>query len=190
MPSVNNGVIPHPDPQATNRFFIDRLQVWEPFPVLYLPDDTPEKKEAWRIMELLGKAVEYIDSKVKKHTPCNDYFRKLPNKKTFKELWDDPKYWINFSSKTPEFGFTREPNDIAIGKASFTEGNYLVVAATIVHEFAHLGGAPGKAAQPPSNAAETALKFCLLTQQFDPNVFGVLDLYPDGPVKDDDTAIA
>jgi len=183
MPKVNYGVEPHPDPQADNGFFSDRGRVWEPFPKLSLPDDNDEQKEAWRIAETLGRAIQYIDSRVKKHDPCNSYFRKPPKGRSFAEIWDDPDVWLNFAPKLPDWGFTRDPKDVLISKEAFKQG-HLFVAATIVHELAHVGGAPGTGANPPSNAAEVALKYCLLTQQFDPNIFGVLDDFPNGPGTD------
>ena len=190
MVSINNGVTPHPDPQKDNRFFIDRNMTFEPFPQLALPEDTDEKREAWNIASILGKAIQYIDPRVKTHKPCNDYFSKLPNGRTFAQIWDDKDVWINYSStNTADWGFTRDPKDVVICKQTFAKG-YLFVAATIVHELAHVGGAPGKAASPPSNAAEAALKHCLLAQMFDPDVFGVLDDFPNGPGGGDDTAIA
>jgi hypothetical protein len=191
MVSVNNGVKPHPDPQRDNRFFRDRNETFEPFPPLALPDDTAEKKEAWWIMETLGEAIGYIDPRVKDHKPCNDYFRRLPLGRTFQEIWNDADVWINYNTKKEgRWGFLRDPKDVVICKRTFGKG-YLFVAATIVHELAHIGGAPGTGAIPPSNAAETALKHCLLAQMFDPDVFGMLDEYHYGPEgRDNDTAYA
>jgi len=47
----------------------------------------------------------------------------------------------------------------------------LIVAATIVHEFAHVGGAPGW----PSPAAERALPKCGFGPQYDPGIFGSIE---------------
>jgi hypothetical protein len=50
------------------------------------------------------------------------------------------------------------------------------LAATILHELAHIAGAStnARALQPEASEAETALKHCLLTPQFDPNALGIL----------------
>jgi hypothetical protein len=51
----------------------------------------------------------------------------------------------------------------------------------------HAASAVARPAQHAEGSqAETALKFCLLTQMFDPNVFGVLKNFADGPADDSD----
>jgi hypothetical protein len=47
----------------------------------------------------------------------------------------------------------------------------LIVAATLVHEFAHIGGAPGW----PSPAAEKSLPKCGFGLQYEPGILGSIE---------------
>ncbi|RVT96627.1 hypothetical protein EOD42_09410 [Rhodovarius crocodyli] len=130
----------------------------------------------------LNEAVAFIDSKVKIWKPCNECFKRLPKKRSFAEIWDDPDTWIHYNGKTMSLGFARPgTKEIALGFSSFRgtpakpmEPNSMQVAATIVHELAHVNGAEGNPAK-RDNSAEASLKSCLLTQMFKPEVFGAID---------------
>jgi hypothetical protein len=101
--------------------------------------------------------------------------------KTLKEIVESSKVWLHFIDK-PEFdllgktrgGISDTWADIGITRAAMDKGKMYVVA-TIVHELAHVDGAPGTLAKRRSIAAESTLKHCLLSPQFDPNAFGALD---------------
>jgi len=137
----------------------------------------PKKQQELRIgnylFDTLTNARRYLDVKVQKHPPCNECFRRLPGKRSFKEVYNDPDVWVNYADalEAPPWGFT-EPGtkEIAIHARSLSRG-YLWVAATMVHEMAHVNGASGRS---NDNSAEQTLKFCLLAPLFDPKVFGLL----------------
>lgn len=58
--------------------------------------------------------------------------------------------------------------DVCITAWCLDNTNHWMVAATIVHEFAHIGGAPGGT----SHAAEKSTDMCGFKQQYDPLLIG------------------
>jgi hypothetical protein len=120
---------------------------------------------------------------VAKGMPSADrYFKTLPNGRTLTALLNDSSIWINFDPAGTEFGANSvaHPNEIAIGTRSFRIGRWTVLA-TIIHELAHVNGAPGGT----DRRAEEALLHCGLGKlserasgtddphtPFDPNIGG------------------
>jgi hypothetical protein len=128
-------------------------------------------------LHVLNWAMNYVDTKIKKHQPCNACFKKLPRHKTLLEIWDSNDVWVSYFTTTAALGETRGDRDIAVSESAFKEGRMTVVA-TIMHELAHIAGAPGgKALEDgkPNNQAESVLKCCLLGDMFDPNALGAID---------------
>ena len=150
-------------------------------PTDYMIEDIekdPDKQKTLRLgnnlFDTLVSARRYLDVKVQNHSPCNECFRRLPGKRSFKEVYNDPDVWVNYADApmAAPWGFTAAgTKEMAIHARSLTRG-YLWVAATMVHEMAHVNGASGRS---DDNSAERALKSCLLAQLFDPNVFGLLE---------------
>jgi hypothetical protein len=146
----------------------------------HLPDTSPESVAAMKdnnTYSLIRAAMTYIEEKIKSHKPCNDCFRKLPTGRTFKEIWDSGSVWLSYISRENVYGLTRGDFDIAVSEAAIREGKMKIVA-TIVHELAHIGGAPGGATLADGNAnlmAESVLKCCLLSHMFDPDAVGIID---------------
>lgn len=154
------------------------------------PEQVTEMANAKRV-HMLERALDYIDSKIKKHKPCNDCFRKLPRGKTLQEIWDSNQVWVNYFEARDRYGEARGDFDIAVAEDAFKKGKMMVVA-TIVHELAHIAGAPGGARlsdDTPNLQAESVLKCCLLSEMFDPNALGVLDDAVYGP-DDSGNAVA
>jgi hypothetical protein len=85
------------------------------------------------------------------------YFRSLPNGRSLTALLADNTIWINYDPTSTDFGLTNlvSGNEIAICNPSFRIGRWTVLA-TLVHELAHVNGAP----LPPSKAAERAVLEC------------------------------
>lgn len=102
--------------------------------------------------------------------PCNSCFNKLPNGRSFDDILDDPSVFISFdpSNDGSLFGATLG-NDITITNFSIRMGRW-TVAATLVHEFAHINGAPGATHQ-----AEGTLLCCGFSALHDPNIIGAAD---------------
>src|SRR5215472_13947680 len=91
----------------------------------------------------LNRAIHIIQRKIRGYLPCDRRFRLLPGRRSFSDVFDDPTVWINFdpSRREKDYGATRG-NDITITAYSLAMGRW-TVAATLVHELAHVDGAPG-----------------------------------------------
>lgn len=85
------------------------------------------------------------------------YFSSLPNGRSLRNLLNDGAIWINFDPAAVEFGANSiaHRNEIAIGPSAFRIGRWTVLA-TLIHELAHVDGAPGGA----DTRAEGALVHC------------------------------
>ena len=72
------------------------------------------------------------------------YFTTLPSGRTLTDLLNDPSIWINYDPTTVDFGLTSvvHAGEMAIGTAAFRIGKWTVLA-TLIHELAHVDGAPG-----------------------------------------------
>lgn len=87
---------------------------------------------------------------------ADEYFRTLPLGRSLTDLLNDGSLWVNFDPVMTEFGRTNTVHrEIAIGKSAFRIGRWTVLA-TLVHELAHIDGAPGG----NDRRAEEALLHC------------------------------
>lgn len=88
---------------------------------------------------------------------ANPYFQGLPGGRTLTSLLGDNTIWINYAPAMPWFGETEFAGgkEIAISRTSVVRGWWFILA-TLIHELAHAGGAPGGA----SHLAEGALVAC------------------------------
>jgi hypothetical protein len=106
-------------------------------------------------MDLLDKLIQKMDS----GDPCNRYFRNLPRGKTLSALWASDNIYLNYSPSwtAGDYGATH-PNhkDITLTAWLLSTQSKYMIAATLVHELAHIGGAPGGA----STDAEDAVGAC------------------------------
>lgn len=115
--------------------------------------------------------IDNLDKKIDLNGPCNKYFRTLPKGKSFHHFWRDNTIFINFSPSLTGgfFGATHSNNkDVCVSAWCLDNHNHWMVAATIVHEFAHIGGAPGGT----SHDAEKAVEKCGFKPQYDPTILG------------------
>src|SRR6266851_326263 len=111
----------------------------------------------------LNQAVHIIQTRIRGQVPWDKAFRLLPGGRTFSQVWADPAVWINFdpSRSGGDYGATRA-KEITITAYSLAMGHW-TVAATLVHEMAHVNGASGA-----THDAEGTLKSCLLSGLEDP----------------------
>jgi hypothetical protein len=88
---------------------------------------------------------------------ADQYFKTLPSGRSLRDLLNDGSIWINFGPTMTEFGAqsVAHPNEIAIGPRAFRIGRWTVLA-TLIHELAHVDGAPGGT----DRRAEEALLHC------------------------------
>jgi hypothetical protein len=132
MPNINRTSSKHNSPWVTQ----DGKNKWEPF--------TDDKTINVMIAAFMEINKRIIDSKGVLKT-CNRAFAKLPGARNFAAVWRDPAIWVSFNPNPEDglFGITYK-KDIAIAAHLFT----LIeparfIAATLVHELAHVNGAPG-----------------------------------------------
>ncbi len=121
-------------------------------------------------LHVIRQAIWIIDHRIKGFRPCNDAFAALPGGRTFDEVWADASVFISRdpSNAQGNFGATLS-NDITITRFSLRMGRW-TVAATLVHELAHVNGAPGTDAQ-----AEDTLLSCLMRGLHDSTIIGMME---------------
>jgi hypothetical protein len=124
-----------------------------------------------RTLTELKRAVAILKNNVyRKNVACNRYFSKLG--RSFDSIFEDDSIWINWDPRL-HAGFdgftssTRPKNEITICERAFRR-NVWFICAVLVHEFAHIAGAPGR----PSHAAEQSLLHCGLSALFNPKQEG------------------
>src|SRR5262245_18318309 len=101
---------------------------WSPYPA----DGTARKR--------LNAALRILRNNVRGMKPCNDCYTALPGGRTFDSIPDDPTLSPSLDTGGPDLGRTK-CNDVTISMRG--NANEWQVAATIVHEFAHINGVSG-----------------------------------------------
>jgi len=120
-----------------------------------------------RFLSVIKSAMALVGSRIVRHSPCNTAFAALPGRRTLRSLWADGRIWVNFdpSRNGQDFGETTG-FDITITEYALAMGHW-TAAATLVHELAHVDGAPSIDRQ----AEDTLLK-CMLPGLRDPTIIG------------------
>ncbi|WP_029065557.1 hypothetical protein [Labrenzia sp. DG1229] len=98
---------------------------------------------------------------VRENQSCDAYFCSLPNSRTLTHLINDGSIWVNFGPaiETPFYGKAYfAASEIGIADRAFRMGRWTVLA-TIIHELAHINGAPGRGGD---TRAEEAVYHCAL----------------------------
>jgi hypothetical protein len=180
-----------------------------PFPKSLSPSELVGRYTNTTATDVLARfngAASYISGKCAASRACNAYFSTLGKNLSLSDLlewrivfflWRPvgrvgplpaagdwiPALQAEVISANHETKFAQ----IVVGEFSLISN--IKLAATLVHELAHIAGAPGsnederaKAAADPGSsrykkliAAEMALKSCLLPRQFDPGALGLLE---------------
>jgi hypothetical protein len=124
------------------------------------PDADGTTWAAWAVEAdkiILKQALFILQHNIRGMRPCNDCFKTLPNGRSFDDILADPTIFLHFDPSGPDFGGTKG-NDTTIS-LNTNHRNRWQVAATIVHEFAHINGVPGGGA----GVAERMLTCCGLS---------------------------
>ena len=123
-----------------------------------------------KLKKALQDAFFIIQNNIRGLRPCNKCFKALPGGKSFDDIWDDATVFVSFDpqGKGGTFGATLG-KDVTITAFSLRMGRW-TTAATLVHELAHVNGAPGTDRQ-----AESTLACCGLSALRDPNIIGEAD---------------
>lgn len=138
---------------------------------------------------LVSAAIGYlrIRSQYCDTTVCDKVFKSLPNHRSFDEILDDTCVWVSFGSKREDLANGKEwigltirgdrRYDIGINAMAFAfferkDGKFTPeavrrLAAILVHEMAHVNGAPND-----TNTAESMMLFCGFEKYFDSTVIG------------------
>jgi hypothetical protein len=119
------------------------------------------------------QSIDRLDAAMGIASACNAYFTALPKGQPFRAYWRDPTVFINYSPSTSVGVFAAthsNDKDITLTRWCVEHHNHWMIGATIVHELAHIGGAPGGV----SHAAERAAHECGFRPQYDPIILGTL----------------
>lgn len=140
------------------------------------------------VQKVILAAWAYVRDKCAAHQACNTYFKKLPGGVTLREVMETGGIVIcQLDPPTPNpirprvskplpYAVTNG-RQISLSEETIAEGHLDLsrLSAVLVHELAHVAGATGDPGDTVHGAdAETALKHCLLSPMFDPNVLGTL----------------
>ena len=152
MPTIHlagdGHVTPIPDPDGTK---------WDPY---------TDKN----VLDTLKRALFILKHNIRGMRPCNDCFKKLPGGRSFQDVFDDATVFISFDPSGPDSGATDDNGkDITISASEFKVGRWSV-AATLVHELAHVNGAAGD-----NMDAENTLNCCGLKGLFRADAVGLQD---------------
>ena len=141
------------------------------------------------IKKVFDKALSYIDRKCASSKSCNGYFQGLSTRKpiTLRKILDDKTIYI-YRLKPAKSGITLHQLPAGfcmswgdafanIGINELVLSDTMRTAAAILHELAHVAGAPGRREDPKSNAAEKSLIYCGLRKYYDPKALGAIDAY-------------
>ncbi len=133
--------------------------------------------------------LKYIDKHCAALKSCNNYFRGLNTTSpiSLRQILDGKTLHIYRLKPTGTATNKTIPGGLCyswgatwaqIGINDLLLIDRMEVAQTLLHELAHVAGAPGKRQDPKSLAAEKALLRCGLRKYYDPKAFGSLDLLP------------
>lgn len=118
-------------------------------------------------IQIIKDAIRIINLKIKNNKSCNSYFKTLPLKKTFLQIWNNKKIWISYDgSKGTWYATNYKKIHISLTDITLNKGRWVTIA-TIIHELAHSDGAPGTNRQ-----AENALLKCMMKAHHNPNIIG------------------
>jgi hypothetical protein len=161
-----------------------------PMPTIHVPGDghvTPipladgttwaEYSDA-KIKKTLERALFILKHNIRGMKPCNTCFSALPGGRTFDQVIDDASIFISFDPSGPNSGVTNAVGgkEVTISASEFRGGRW-TVAATLVHELAHVNGAGTTTLD-----AENTLKCCGLFGLFRAGSIGMQDIEDDdGP---------
>ena len=102
-----------------------------------------------------------MEDKLTEDKACNAAFKALPGGHSFRDLWGDQSVWINYDpgNQLSRWGAALG-KEITLSQWCCRMGAW-TIAATLIHEFAHMNGAV-------KQQAEEILKKCGLSGHFIP----------------------
>lgn len=123
------------------------------------------------LINTLKSALYIIESQIKGENSCELEFAKLPLGRSFTDLWNSNSIWISYDPDRSgtKYGVTFAKKHISITAYALKMGKW-ITAATLIHELAHVNGAPGNNTQ-----AEDTLLRCGLKNHHNPNIIDRLE---------------
>ena len=120
-------------------------------PVIRYVTVPADKREVLRWARTKAKAI------AKGNPKANTFFKGLPGGRSLTQLLNDSTIWINYCPGLTLFGEAQiSGKELALGPSPFRKGKW-VVLGTLIHELAHIDGAPTAGG---STLAEEALYHC------------------------------
>jgi hypothetical protein len=158
MPNINRPSLKH-----ETKFKTKDGDRWLPF-----TDDAQIQQMIDAFMVINSKVI--WDKTILKN--CNRAFCNLPGRRDFAAVWRDPGVYVSFNpNPDPSFTGITFKKDITISSWLFKNPNAArLIAGTLVHELAHVNGAPGGMV---SKAAEATLPPCGFDDLFNPALVGM-----------------
>jgi len=180
MVQINTAPAVHPGFSEKNRIITGGEIQYMPY------SDGPE-------LHMLKRAVYIIEHNIyRKNVACSRYFKSLSkdNPLSFDDVWEDKDVWINLDPRPGAnfdgFNANDHPKDITIAARSFRRNVWFVVSV-IVHELAHVAGAPSEW---KSDAAERSLLHCGLRAFYHPSEQRTVMSEGPPPAADSETVTA
>lgn len=148
MPRINFGISGHAVPSNLNCAHISKRH-FHPTNQGYNPHISRPfwphryRLDAYRV-QLIQQALDWIRDNVVNSSStagtCNSAFSNLRGGRSFEEVWQSRNVWISCCLCPGNLFGIATGNDIAIAKDAYAQG-WEAVAATIIHELAHVNGA-------------------------------------------------
>lgn len=141
------------------------------------------------VKDNIAKGLSYIEKQCASRNRCNNYFltlnkrspislKKILNGKTLHIYRLKPTGKATNKTIPAGYCYSWGVNWAQIGINELVLIDHMEVANTLLHELAHVAGAPGRRQDPKSLAAEKSLLHCGMRKYYDPKAFGSLDPLP------------
>ena len=138
------------------------------------------------VKDVVGKGLRYIDRRCASRKSCNEYFLSLSKRSpiSLRQILEDKRLDIYrlrpMGSATNEtipaglcFGWGKTWAEIGIN--GLVPIDHMEVANVLLHDLAHVAGAPGRREDAKSLAAEKSLLHCGMRTYYNPGALGSLD---------------
>jgi hypothetical protein len=145
-----------------------------------------QKNTTVKVRDIISNALTYIENNCAASRPCNNYFLGLSKRapisladilktKTLQIFRLEPPEDKRLQDLPGGFTFAWGDNYAQIGLNELMLTDTMSAASVLLHELAHVAGAPGRREDPKSIAAETALLKCGMRKYFDKDALGMIE---------------
>jgi hypothetical protein len=144
-------------------------------------DGRPQDKTV-DVKPKIQPAWNFITGRAANHKPCNDYFKSLRRNVTLKQVLEEGDIILHCLVPKEGHTFDELPDantagrDIGIDPSYLLDPDSMGLAATLIHELAHVAGGTTNPRDDHAGEAEEALNHCLCQSKFRSGTLGVLEL--------------